>query len=168
MGYSLVKQPKPDHRWRVSFGAGVLRVSSKLGSSHRTLTTPVEAYAPPCTAHILPFCRGLTNGKLAPKAFLYGSFYLAVGGLLGNLAAFVVLAFAAGDGDLEFDDAVFGVELQGDERFALLLALAHEAVYLFSVQEELAVASGELAFLPGVGVGRDVRPDKEQLTVPYA
>jgi hypothetical protein len=29
------------------FAAGVLRVSSKLGSSHRTLTTPVEAYAPP-------------------------------------------------------------------------------------------------------------------------
>ena len=37
------------------FAAGVLRVSSKLGSSHRTLTTPVEAYAPPCVVNILPF-----------------------------------------------------------------------------------------------------------------
>src|SRR5918993_791226 len=55
MGYFLVKQPQPLHSWRVSFAAGVLRVSSKLGSSHRTLTTPVEAYAPPCKVHILPF-----------------------------------------------------------------------------------------------------------------
>jgi hypothetical protein len=61
MGYFLVKQPEPFHRWRVSFAAGVLRVSSKLGSSHRTLTTPVEAYAPPCKAHILPFWRGLSS-----------------------------------------------------------------------------------------------------------
>jgi hypothetical protein len=58
MGYLLVKQPEPVHRWRVSFAAGVLRVSSKLGSSHRTLTTPVEAYAPPHTVNILPFWRG--------------------------------------------------------------------------------------------------------------
>jgi hypothetical protein len=61
MGYFLVKQPEPFHRWRVSFAAGVLRVSSKLGSSHRTLTTPVEAYAPPCGVDILPFWRGSTN-----------------------------------------------------------------------------------------------------------
>jgi hypothetical protein len=54
MGYLLVKQPAQLVRWRVSCGAGVLRVSSKLGSSHRTLTTPVEAYAPPCKVHILP------------------------------------------------------------------------------------------------------------------
>src|SRR5215212_10604641 len=47
---SLVKQPQPVHYRRVSCGAGVLRVSSKLGSSHRTLTTPVEAYAPPSMA----------------------------------------------------------------------------------------------------------------------
>src|SRR5918998_6002182 len=61
MGYFLVKQPEPVHRWRVSFAAGVLRVSSKLGSSHRTLSTPVEAYAPPCKASILPFRRGQTS-----------------------------------------------------------------------------------------------------------
>src|SRR5215212_7446229 len=61
MGYSLVKQPEPNLYRRVSCVAGVLRVSSKLGSSHRTLTTPVEAYAPPCRADILPFWRGSTN-----------------------------------------------------------------------------------------------------------
>jgi hypothetical protein len=33
------------------FGAGVLRVSSKLGSSHWTLTTPVEARNAPFDAH---------------------------------------------------------------------------------------------------------------------
>ncbi len=60
---SLFKQRAPTHhyRWRVSFAAGVLRVSSKLGSSHRTLTTPVEAYAPPCRASILPFWRNFTK-----------------------------------------------------------------------------------------------------------
>jgi hypothetical protein len=58
---SLFKQRVPDHHlcWRVSFAAGVLRVSSKLGSSHRTLTAPVEAYAPPCVVNILPFWRGV-------------------------------------------------------------------------------------------------------------
>src|SRR5215213_1374892 len=61
MGYSLVKQPEPNLYRRVSCVAGVLRVSSKLGSSHRTLTTPVEAYAPPCKGHILPFWRVLTK-----------------------------------------------------------------------------------------------------------
>jgi hypothetical protein len=46
---SLFKQRLPIHHlsWRVSFAAGVLRVSSKLGSSHRTLTTPVEASCAP-------------------------------------------------------------------------------------------------------------------------
>jgi hypothetical protein len=61
MGYFLVKQPEPVHRWRVSFAAGVLRVSSKLGSSHRTLTAPVEAYAPPCVMNILPFWKGFES-----------------------------------------------------------------------------------------------------------
>src|SRR5829696_8933129 len=61
MGYLLVKQPEPYRYRRVSCVAGVLRVSSKLGSSHRTLTTPVEAYAPPCRANILPFWRGITK-----------------------------------------------------------------------------------------------------------
>jgi hypothetical protein len=56
---SLFKQRLPAQHLcrRVSCAAGVLRVSSKLGSSHRTLTAPVEAYAPPCTANILPFWR---------------------------------------------------------------------------------------------------------------
>ena len=58
---SLFRQrvPAQHYRWRVSFAAGVLRVSSKLGSSHKTLTTPVEAYAPPCVVNILPFWRGV-------------------------------------------------------------------------------------------------------------
>src|SRR5215213_7461517 len=68
MGYCLIKQPEPFHRWRVSCAAGVLRVSSKLGSSHRTLTTRVEAYAPPCKVDILPFWRGFT--KLVSKSAL--------------------------------------------------------------------------------------------------
>src|SRR5215213_2661822 len=69
MGYLLVKQPEPNHFRRVSCVAGVLRVSSKLGSSHRTLTTPVEAYAPPCKGHILPFWRALTKCISARSGF---------------------------------------------------------------------------------------------------
>src|SRR5688500_10478228 len=67
MGCSLVRQPPTLHHWRVSCGAGVLRVSSKLGSSHRTLTTPVEAYAPPCPANIRPVWRRST--KLSAPRF---------------------------------------------------------------------------------------------------
>src|SRR5215217_2713019 len=103
---------------------------------------------------------------LAAEAFLHSAFDFAIGGSLGYFATLVVLALAAGDGDLELDDAVFGVELQGDEGFPFLLALADEAVDLFSVQEELAVAGGELAFLPGVRVGRDMGPDQEDFPVP--
>ena len=72
MSYSLVKQLEPFHRWRVSFVAGVLRVSSKLGSSHRTLTTPVEAYAPPFTAYILPFWRDPSIWCERPRRTLSG------------------------------------------------------------------------------------------------
>src|SRR5918998_3343924 len=96
---SLFKQRAPAQRcrWRVSFVAGVLRVSSKLGSSHRTLTTPVEAYAPPHTVHILPSCGSPSSTPppatsydvLSPQALLHGALYLAVGRLLGYLAAFV-------------------------------------------------------------------------------
>ena len=67
MGYLLVKQP-PTHCRRVFSGAGVLRVSSKLDSSHRTLTTPVEAYAPPHTVSILPSCESPSSMLgLTPK-----------------------------------------------------------------------------------------------------
>src|SRR5215203_5049681 len=156
MGYLLVKQPQPFLvRWHVSCAAGVLRVSSKLGSSHRTLTTPVEAYAPPCTANILPFWRGSTNprGKmLAPEALFHGAFDLAVCRLFGDLTPLVVLTLAACDGDLELDDAVLGVEFEGDEGLPLFLALAGEAVDLLPVQQQLAVAGGELPFLSGVRV----------------
>ena len=58
------------------FAAGVLRVSSKLGSSHRTLTTPVEAYAPPCVVNILPFWRVL---KLVSTALLAPSVVSTLG-----------------------------------------------------------------------------------------
>src|SRR5215210_1073149 len=171
MGYLLVKQPKPFLvRWRVSFAAGVLRVSSKLGSSHRTLTTPVEAYAPPCVINILPFWRGSTNprGKmLASEAFFHGAFDLAVCRLFGDLTPLVVLTLAACDSDLELDDSVLGIELEGDEGLPLFLALADEAVDLLSVQQQLAVAGGELPFLSGVRVRRDVRPDQEDFAVPH-
>src|SRR5688572_7658576 len=155
MGYFLVKQPQPLHRWRVSCAAGVLRVSSKLGSSHRTLTTPVEAYAPPCVMHILPFWRGSTNPRgeiLASEALFHGAFDLAVSRLFGDLTPLVVLSLAACYGDLELDDAVLGVELEGDEGLSLLLALTNEAVDLLSVQQQLAVARGGLPFLPGIRV----------------
>src|SRR5829696_5885165 len=108
---------------------------------------------PLATSIFYHFAGVLQTRTLAAEAFLHGSFDLAVGCFLGYFAAFVVLAFAAGDGYLEFDDAVLGVEHEGDKGFAFLLALADEAVYFFSVQEELAVAGGELAFFPGVGVG---------------
>ena len=64
----LVKQQPPYHPrcWRVCLVAGVLRVSSKLGSSHWTLSAPVEAGTPPCTMHILPFCGGSSIEHGAP------------------------------------------------------------------------------------------------------
>src|SRR5215218_3406655 len=101
------------------------------------------------------------------EAFFHGAFYFAVCGFFGDLAPFVVLPLAADHGDLEFDDAVLGVEFEGDEGLALLLALADEAVDLFAVQKQLAVARGELTFLPGVRVGGDVGPDQEHLPVPH-
>src|SRR5215208_2672781 len=146
MGYFLVKQPPQQHyRWRVSFAAGVLRVSSKLGSSHRTLTAPVEAYAPPCVMNILPFWRGSTNPRgemLASETLFHGAFDLAVSRPRGDLTPLVVLLLAACDSDLELDDAVLGVELEGDEGLPLLLALADEAVDLLSVQQQLAITGG--------------------------
>src|SRR5215207_4998482 len=62
----LFKQLEPDlsRDWRVCLCAGVLRVSSKLGSSHRTLTAPVEAGTPPCTSGILTFWRDFSIDKL--------------------------------------------------------------------------------------------------------
>ncbi len=74
----LVKQQPPYHPrcWRVCLVAGVLRVSSKLGSSHWTLSAPVEAGTPPCTANILPFCEGLSTRCGVPR----------VGGISGERA----------------------------------------------------------------------------------
>src|SRR5918997_6745342 len=90
---SLVKQPAQLVRWRVSCGAGVLRVSSKLGSSHRTLTTPVEAYAPPHTVFILPSCTSPSSTPaqarlgevLAPQTLFHGALYFAICRFLGYL-----------------------------------------------------------------------------------
>src|SRR5215210_876528 len=110
---------------------------------------------------------GLLQTLLAPKAFLHGAFYFAVCGLFGDLAPLVVLPLAACDGDLELYDAVLGVEFEGDEGLALLLALTDEAVDLFAVQEQLAISGGKLAFLSGVRIGRDVRTDQERLPVPH-
>src|SRR5215211_3080400 len=104
---------------------------------------------------------------LAAEALFHGAFDLAVCRLPGYLTPLVVLPLAACDGDLELYVTVRGVELEGDEGFPFLLALADEAVDLFPVQQQLAVAGWELPFLPGVRVGRDVRPDQEHLPVPY-
>src|ERR687886_391834 len=101
-----------------------------------------------------------------PEALFHGAFDLTLGGPAGNLTALVVLPFAAGDGDLELYVAVFGVEPQGDERRALLLALTDEPGDLLFVQEELAVAGGELLTVGGVGVRGDMGADEENLSVP--
>src|ERR687898_1969167 len=104
---------------------------------------------------------------LTAEALFHGAFDLAVCCLLGDLTPLVVLTLAACDGDLELDEAEFGVELEGDEGLPLLLALADEAVDLLPVQQQLAVAGGELPLLPGVRVRRDVRPDQEDFAVPH-
>src|SRR5215207_8839005 len=101
------------------------------------------------------------------EALFHGAFDLAVCRLFGDLTALVVLTLAACDGELELDDAVLGVELEWDEGLTLLLALADEAVDLLPVQQKLAVAGGELSFLSGVRVRRDVRPDQEDFAVPH-
>src|SRR5829696_6916602 len=110
---------------------------------------------------------GTQAEMLAAEALFHGAFYFAVCRLFGDLTPLVVLSLAACDGDLELDDAVLGVELERDEGLPLFLALADEAIYLFSVQEQLAVAGWELPFLPCVRVRRDVRPDQEHLPVPH-
>src|ERR671914_659477 len=109
----------------------------------------------------------LQTKTLAAQPLLHGAFDLAVGRLFGYLTPLVVLALAACDGDLELDFAVLGVELEGDKGLPFLLALADEAVDLLSVQQQLAVAGGELPFLSGVRVRRDVRPDQEDFAVPH-
>src|SRR5918997_3435274 len=109
----------------------------------------------------------LQTKTLAAQSLFHGAFDLAVCRLFGDLTPLVVLTLAACDGDLELDYAVLGVELEGDEGLPFLLALADEAVDLLSVQQQLAVAGGELPFLPGVRVRRDVRPDQEYFTVPH-
>src|SRR5215217_19757 len=101
------------------------------------------------------------------EALFHGAFDLAVCRLFGDLTALVVLTLAACDGELELDDAVLGVELEWDEGLTLLLALADEAVDLLPVQQQLAVAGGELSFLSGIRVRRDVRPDQEDFAVPH-
>src|SRR5919112_3357453 len=109
----------------------------------------------------------LQTKTLAAQSLFHGAFDLAVCRLFGDLTPLVVLTLAACDGDLELDDAVLGVELEGAERLPLLLALADEAVDLFSLQQQLAVAGGELPLLPGVRVRRDVSPDQEDFAVPH-
>src|ERR671915_363389 len=104
---------------------------------------------------------------LAAEALFHGAFDLAVCRLFDDLTTLVVLTLAACNGDLELDDSVLGIELQGDESLPLFLALADEAVDLLSVQQQLAVAGGELPFLSGVRVRRDVRPDQEDFAVPH-
>src|SRR5215213_4865153 len=104
---------------------------------------------------------------LTPEALFHGAFYFAICRLPGDLTPLVVLPLAACDGDLELNVTVLGVELEGDEGLPFLLALADEAIDLFPVQQQFAVAGWELPFMPGVRVGRDVRPDQEHLPVPY-
>ena len=66
---SLFRQrvPAQHYRWRVSFAAGVLRVSSKLGSSHRTLTTPVEAYCAPLYGKYSTILEGILKQFSTPR-----------------------------------------------------------------------------------------------------
>src|SRR5215218_6927946 len=104
---------------------------------------------------------------LAAEALFHGAFDLAVCRFLGDLTPLVVLLLAACDGDLELDEAAFGEELEGDKGLPFLLALADEAVDLLPVQQQLAVAGGELPFLSGVRVRRDVRPYQEHFAVPH-
>src|SRR5829696_8124601 len=93
---------------------------------------------------ILPLCRGLIKPRRplsAAEAVLDGALHLALGSTACDLAPLVVLPLAAGDGELELYVVVAGVEPQGDEGLAVLLALTGEARDLSPVQEQLAVTS---------------------------
>ena len=97
----------------VCFCAGVLRVSSKLGSSRWTLTAHVETGTPPNDAYfniLEGFFNPQARRRLATESLLHGALHLALGGLAGDLAPLVVELFAAGDGELELYVAVLGVE----------------------------------------------------------
>jgi hypothetical protein len=163
------REPAPQSECRVCLGAGVLRVSSKLGSSRRTQTAHVETGRP--HAMYSNTLQGVIKRRKplgsAPEALFHGALHLALGGTAGDLAALVVLALAAGDGKLELDVAVPVVEPEWDEGLAVLLALACEAGDLATVQQQLAVAGGVLGDVGGVPVGRDVGAEEEDLPVAH-
>src|SRR5215208_2168090 len=166
----LLKQREPDHpRFRrVCLAAGVLRVSSKLGSSRWTRTAhvetgrPHEAYFNILEGFIKP------RGRLsAAEALLHGALHLALGGTAGEAAPPAVLLLAACDRELELYVPLPVVEPQGDEGLAVLLALAGEAGDLAAVQQQLAVARWVLGDVGGVPVGRYVSAQEEDLPVAH-
>ena len=56
---------------------------------------------------ILPF----QGPESTPEAFFHCPFHLAVGGFFGDLPPLVVLLLAAGDGELQFYEAILAVKL---------------------------------------------------------
>src|SRR5215207_8424605 len=82
---AIKQRPDPYHVRRVCLAAGVLRVSSKLGSSRWTRTAhvetgrPHEAYFNILEGFIKP------RGRLsAAEALLHGALHLALGGTAGG------------------------------------------------------------------------------------
>ena len=99
----------------------------------------------------------MREAELDSLALFQGSLYLAVGRLFSDLPPFVVLSLAARDGDLKLYVVVSGVEFQRDQGLSLFLVLAGETGDLPPVEQQLAVAGGELFRVRGVRVRRDVR-----------
>ncbi len=162
----MVKRPEvPLCFRRVYLAAGVLRVSSKLGSSHWTLTAHVEAGTPPCR-RILYHSRPLEQSAspwliLASEALFHDTLDLTVRRLLSDITPLVVLLLAAGNGYFELYVAVLLVEPQGDKGLAILLSFAGKARDLRPVQQELAVARWELLGIGGILIRRDMGADQK-------
>src|SRR5215216_6028388 len=160
------QREEPRRSWRVLLSPAFYESpanSARLAGRRPLTSKPVR----PLDHTYSIILEGFFNPRLATEALFHGALHLALGGFARDLKPLVVLSLAAGDGEFELYVAVSGVELQGDQGLAVLLALSGETGYLPSVQEELAVAGRVLGYVRGVLVGGDVGADEERLPVPY-
>src|SRR5205807_1083255 len=115
-----------------------------------TSLIPVET----CRPHLRRLIvtpRGNPAATISPPAAAAragGLLHLPLGLALAQRGALVVQLLAAGQADLDLDAAALEVDLQGDDRQALLGRLADHAGDLTLVEQQLAVA---LRLVIGVG-----------------
>ena len=105
--------------------------------------------------------------RLTRRGDLQGSLHLPLRVAVGDRAPLVALVLAAAERDLELHLAVLEVELRGDERQALLAHLGVEAVDLAPLEQQLAVAIGDVVRDVALGVLGDRGADEPHLAVAH-